>query len=119
VSVEVARRYGTALDEENWEEARELLDPDVEIIRPSGRRYEGADRWIEMLAASGSFENIDTTIEGRAYEQRNGEVIERKEIVHRWRADGTLAYTSREETRIGFREGRIASLRSTVEHHEP
>ena len=51
--VEVARRYGNALDEENWEEARELLDPDVEIIRPSGRRYEGADRWIGMLAASG------------------------------------------------------------------
>ena len=119
MSVEVARRYGNALDEENWDQARSLLDPDVEIVRPSGRRYEGADRWIGMLASSGGFENIVTTVEGRAYEQRNGEVVERKDIVHRWRADGSLAYTSREETRIGFRDGRIASLRSTVEHHEP
>jgi hypothetical protein len=119
VSVEVARRYGKALDEENWEEARALLDPDVEIVRPSGRRYQGADRWIGMLADSGGFENIVSTVEDRAYEQRNGEVVERKEIVYRWRDDGSPAYTSTEETSIGFRDGRIASLRSTVEHHEP
>ena len=119
MSVEVARRYGNALDDENWEEARKLLDPNVEIVRPSGRRYEGADRWIRMLASSGGFENIESSVAGRAYEHRNGVVVERTEIVHRWRADGSLAYTSREETRIGFRDGRIASLHSTVEHHEP
>ena len=119
MSVEVARRYGNALDEEDWEQVRSLLDPDVEIVRPSGRRYEGADRWVAMLADSGGFENITTSVEGRSYEQRNGEVVERKDIVHRWRSDGSLAYTSREETRIGFRGGLIASLHSTVEHHEP
>jgi hypothetical protein len=119
VSVEVARRYGNALDEKDWEEARSLLDPDVEIVRPSGRRYAGADLWIRMLASSGGFENIVTTVEGRAYEQRNGEVVERLNIVHRWKADGSLAYTSSEETKIGFRDGLIASMRSTVEHHEP
>ena len=119
MSVEVARRYGNALDEENWEEARELLDPDVEIVRPSGRHYQGADRWIQLLSDADGFDNIESDIAERAYEQRNGQVIERKQIVHRWRSDGSLAYTSREETRIGFRDGRIASLRSSVEHHEP
>jgi uncharacterized protein DUF4440 len=119
VTVELARRYGNALDAEEWEEARALLDPDVEIVRPSGRRYQGADRWIGMISQSGGFHNIDSTVDGRSYEQRNGAVVEVKDIVHRWREDGTVAYTSREETAISFRGGRIARLESTVEHREP
>jgi hypothetical protein len=119
VEVEVARRYGNALDAEDWEEARSLLDPDVEIIRPSGRHYAGADRWIELISKSGGFENITSHVGDRRYEQRNGQVIEVKEIVHNWVADGSVAYTSCEETAIGFRDGRIASLVSTVEHKAP
>ncbi len=114
----MARRYAQALEDCDWEAARGLLDPDVEIVRPSGRRYEGADRWIGLLADSEGFDNIESHTAEREYEQRNGEVVELKDIVHRWRDDGSVAYRSREETRIGFRDGRIASLRSTVEHHE-
>jgi hypothetical protein len=119
VSVDVARRYGNALDEEDWDAARSLLDAEVEIVRPSGRRYQGADRWIGMLCSGGGFENIEARVEGRGYEQRNGEVIERIDIVHRWREDGSLAYTSCEQTAIGFRDGRIVRRVSSVEHHEP
>jgi hypothetical protein len=118
VEVEVAQRYAKALEDCDWDTARGLLDPDVEIVRPSGRRYEGAERWIALLADSDGFDNIESHTAERAYEQRNGEVVEVKEIVHRWRDDGSEAYRSREETRIGFRAGRIASLRSTVEHHQ-
>ncbi|HEU5213457.1 MAG TPA: hypothetical protein VFU10_11860, partial [Gaiellaceae bacterium] len=32
------------------------------------------------------------------------------------RSDGALAYTSREQTTIGFRNGLIARMDSTVEH---
>ncbi|MGZ8694632.1 MAG: DUF4440 domain-containing protein [Gaiellaceae bacterium] len=119
MDVDVARRYGNALDQEDWDAARSLLDPEVEIVRPSGRRYQGAERWIGMLSSAGGFQNIESSVEDREYEQRNGEVIERKNIVHRWCDDGSLAYTSREETKIGFRDGRIARLESSVEHHEP
>ena len=119
MTVEVARRYGNALDAEDWEEAHALLDPDLEVVRPSGRRYHGADRWIELVSRPGGFENIESRIEGRTYEQCNGKVIEVKDIAHRWRESGALAYTSREQTSITFRDGRIARLESTVDHHEP
>jgi hypothetical protein len=119
VTVDVARRYGEALDDRDWETARQLLDPDVEIVRPSGRRYQGAERWIQLLTDSDGFDNIETEISARGYEQRNGRVVEVKDLVHRWRDDGSLAYTSREETVIAFRHGRIASLESTVEHTHP
>jgi hypothetical protein len=118
VSVEIARRYGEALDEHDWEEARQLLDPDVQIVRPSGRHYTGADRWIQLLSDSDGFDNIETEITARAYEQRNGQVIETKDLLHRWRDDGEVAYTSREETTIRFRNGLIARMDSTVEHHQ-
>jgi ketosteroid isomerase-like protein len=117
VTVDVARRYGEALDDRDWETARQLLDPDVEIVRPSGRCYQGAERWIQLLSDSDGFDNIASEIATRAYEQRNGEVVEVKDLVHRWRDDGALAYRSREETLIRFREGRISRMESTVEHH--
>jgi len=116
VTVDVARRYCQAIDECDWVTARTLLDPDVEIVRPSGRHYGGADRWIQLLSDSQGFDNIVSEVTGRAYEQRNGEVVEVKELVHRWRDDGQLAYTSREHTTIGFRNGLIARMDSTVEH---
>jgi ketosteroid isomerase-like protein len=119
VTVDVARRYGEALDDRDWETARQLLDPDVEIVRPSGRCYKGADRWIRLLRDSEGFDNIESEIAARAYEQRNGEVVEVKDLVHRWRDDGSPAYMSREETVIAFREGRIARMESTVEHSHP
>jgi ketosteroid isomerase-like protein len=119
VTVEVARRYGNALDAENWKEARALLAPDVEIVRPSGRRYRGADHWIELISRPHGFEKIDSHVGGRQYEQRNGKVVEVTDIVHHWCEDGALAYTSREETAITFRDGRIARLESTVEHKAP
>jgi len=53
VTVDVARRYGEALDDHDWETARQLLDPDVEIVRPSGRHYQGAERWIHVEAPGG------------------------------------------------------------------
>ena len=118
MTVDVVRRYGEALDDRDWETARQLLDPDVEIVRPSGRHYQGADRWIQLLSDSEGFDNIESEIAARAYEQRDGRVIEVKDLVHRWRDDGSLAYTSREETVIAFREGRIARMESTVEHHQ-
>ena len=119
VSVELARRYGNALDAENWDEARALLHPEVEIVRPSGRHYHGADRWIEMVSRPGGFQNIDSHVARRSYEQRNGRVYEVKDIVHHWTHDGSLAYTSREETCVTCRDGRIARLESNAEHHEP
>jgi ketosteroid isomerase-like protein len=119
VTVDVARRYGEALDDHDWETARQLLDPDVEIVRPSGRHYQGADRWIQLLSDSDGFDNIRSEIASRAYEQRDGRVVEITELVHRWRDDGSPAYTSREETVIAFREGRIARMESTVEHTHP
>jgi hypothetical protein len=119
VTVDVARRYGEALDDRDWETARQLLDPDVEIVRPSGRHYRGADRWIQLLSDSDGFDNIESEIATRVYEQRNGLVVEVKDLVHRWRDDGALAYTSREETTIAFRNGLIARLDSTVEHQHP
>jgi hypothetical protein len=119
VSVELARRYGNALDAENWDEARALLDPEVEIVRPSGRRYEGADRWIGMISQPGGFQNIKSEVASRSYEQRNGRVYEVKDMVHQWTDDGSLAYTSREETCVTCSDGRIVRLESTVEHHEP
>jgi hypothetical protein len=118
VTVDVARRYGEALDDHDWETARQLLDPDVEIVRPSGRHYQGAERWIQLLSDSDGFDNIESEITSRAYEQRNGQVVEIKDLVHRWRDDGELAYRSREETTIAFRNGLIARMDSTVEHHE-
>jgi hypothetical protein len=118
VTVDVARRYGEALDDHDWETARQLLDPDVEIVRPSGRHYQGAERWIQLLSDSDGFDNIETEITARAYEQRNGLVVELKDLAHRWRDDGELAYTSREETTIAFRNGLIARMDSTVEHHQ-
>ena len=119
MTVDVARRYAQALDDCDWETARGLLDPDVEIVRPSGRRYEGADRWIGLLADADGFDNIESETAARAYEQRNGQVVELKDIVHRWRDDGSVAYRSREQTVIGFRDGRIVRLESTVEHNQP
>jgi hypothetical protein len=116
VTVDVARRYCQAIDDCDWETARTLLDPEVEIVRPSGRRYEGADRWIGLLSDSEGFDNIESEVVARAFEHRNGEVVEVKDLVHRWRDDGGVAYTSREETTIGFRNGRIAHMDSTVEH---
>ena len=119
VTVEVARRYGNALDAEDWEEARSLLDEDVEVVRPSGRRYRGADRWIGMISEPARFDHIESHVDGRRYDRRNGKVVEIKDIVHHWREDGSLAYTSCEQTAITFRDGRIARLESTVEHREP
>jgi hypothetical protein len=119
VSVELARRYGNALDAEDWDKARALLDPDVEIVRPSGRRYHGAERWIGLISQSGGFQNIESDIVGRSYERRNDRVYEIKDIVHHWTHDGSLAYTSREETCVTCGDGRILRLESTVEHHEP
>jgi hypothetical protein len=119
VTVDVARRYGEALDDHDWDKARQLLDPDVEIVRPSGRHYRGAERWIQLLSDSDGFDNIQSEITARAYEQRNGQVIETKDLLHRWRDDGDVAYTSREETTIAFRNGLIARMESSVEHHQP
>ena len=116
MTVDVARRYCKAIDDCDWATARTFLDPDVEIVRPSGRHYTGADRWIQLLSDSQGFDNIVSEITERAYEHRNGEVVEVKELVHRWRDDGELAYTSREQTTIGFRKGLIARMDSTVEH---
>ncbi len=117
--LEAARRYGEAVEEGDWETALALLHPDVEVTRPSGRRYSGAQGWIDRLARSRGFRNIDTRCEGRSYEQRNGQVIEVVDIVHRWEHDGSLAYTSRETTTMSFEDGKIAALESTVVHHEP
>ncbi|MFN2471464.1 MAG: nuclear transport factor 2 family protein [Gaiellaceae bacterium] len=117
--IAVARRYGHALDTEDWDTARSLLDPDVEVVRPSGRRYRGAERWIGMISAQGGFQSIDTAVEGRDYEQRNGRVVETQEIVHRWRETGEVAYTSRERTTMTIRDGRIARLESEVVHRAP
>jgi hypothetical protein len=119
VSVELARRYGNALDAEDWDEARALLDPEVEIVRPSGRRYQGAERWIGLVSQSGGFQNIASQVAGRSYERRNGRVYEVTDVVHHWTHDGSLAYTSREETCVTCRDGHIVRLESTVEHHEP
>jgi ketosteroid isomerase-like protein len=119
VTVDVARRYAQALDDRDWETARGLLDADVEVVRPSGRCYKGADRWIALLSDSEGFDNIESEIAARAYEQRNRQVVEVTDIVHRWRDDGAPAYTSREHTVIGFRDGRIARMESTVEHNQP
>jgi ketosteroid isomerase-like protein len=118
VTVDVAQRYCQAIDDCDWETARTLLDPDVEIVRPSGRRYDGADRWIQLLADSDGFDNIESEVAARAWEHRNGEVVEVKDLIHRWRDDGSLAYRSREETVIEFRDGRIKRMESTVEHHQ-
>ena len=117
--LEAARRYGEAVEEGDWDAALALLHPEVEITRPSGRRYRGAKDWVERLARSRGVRNIDTRCEGRSYEQRNGQVIEVAEISHRWEHDGSLAYTSRETTTMSFRDGLIAALESTVVHHEP
>jgi len=117
VTVDVAKRYCQAIDDCDWATALTLLQPDVDIVRPSGRRYDGAERWIALLRESEGFDNIESEIAARAFEQRNGEVVEVKDLVHRWRDDGAVAYKSREETVIGFRDGRIARMESTVEHH--
>ena len=114
----MARRYGQALDDRDWETARGLLDPDVEVVRPSGRCYKGAERWIRLLSDSEGFDNIESDIAARTDEQRNGQVVEIKDIVQTWRDDGAVAYRSREETVIGFRGGLIARMESTVEHHQ-
>ena len=120
MEVELARRYGSALDAQDWETARSLLDPDVEVVRPSGRRYRGADRWIELLSEEeGGLGNIDSAVESREYEQRNGRVIETQRIVHRWRESGGPAYRSTETTELTFRDGRIARMASRVEHRAP
>jgi hypothetical protein len=119
VSVELARLYGNALEAEDWDQARALLDADVEIVRPSGRRYQGADRWIGMISQSNGFQNIRSEVASRSYEQRDGRVFEVKDVVHTWTHDGSLAYTSREETCVTCSDGRITRLESTVEHHEP
>jgi ketosteroid isomerase-like protein len=119
VTVEVARRYAEAVDEEDWDTARELLDPDIEVVRPSGRRVRGADEWLKRLARARGFRNLDSRCESRTWEQHDGHVREAMEIAHFWRHDGTLAYTSHEETVITFRDGRIAGLESSVEHREP
>ena len=116
MSVEVAKRYGRAVDSEDWQTARALLDPNVVVVRPSGRRYEGADRWIELISEPGDYANIETTVEAREYEKRDGAVVETTRIVHRWRHSGEIAYTSEETTEISFRGGRIARLASTVRH---
>jgi hypothetical protein len=117
--LESARRYGEAVEEGDWETALTLLHPEVEITRPSGRSYRGARDWVDRLARARGFRNLDTSCEGRSYEQRNGQVIEVLDIVHRWQHDGSLAYTSRETTTMTFRDGLIAALESSVVHHEP
>ena len=57
MSVELARRYGNALDAENWDEAQSLLDPEVEIVRPSGRRYQGAPRDYDVEGTASEHES--------------------------------------------------------------
>ena len=116
MSVEVAKRYGRAVDSEDWQTARALLDPNVVVVRPSGRRYEGADRWIELISEPDGDAKIDSTVEERTHEEHGGTVVETTRIVHRWRESGEIAYTSEETTEISFRGGRIARLASTVRH---
>ena len=104
------------MDHEDWETARSLLDANVVVVRPSGRRYDGADRWIAMLAEPGGYANIESAVERREYCEDAGAVIEKTHIVHRWRDTGEIAYTSDETTEIAFRDGQIARLASTVQH---
>ena len=116
MSLEAAKRYGEALDSGDWETARSLLDPHVVVVRPSGRRYEGADRWVALISKPGGRANIDSAVERRDYEEHGDTVVETAHIVHRWRATGEIAYTSNEKTEISFHHGRIARLASTVQH---
>ncbi len=119
MTAELVQRYREALDAGDFDTAHALLDPDVEIIRPSGRRYRGADTLRSLWERSGGSRNIASAIDGREYAEQNGRVRETCHISHHWIESGDLAYTSREETVITVRDGRIARMESTVEHREP
>jgi hypothetical protein len=112
--VEVARAYSDAVAGKDFPTARILLDPEVEVVPPSGRAY-GLQKLMDSWAGPG-FDHLDVTFEDRLVEpdDHDGAVV-RGTQVYRWKEDGSVAYARRQAARFDVRDGRIVRIVTTIE----
>ena len=112
-AVEVARAYSDAVAGRDFRTARTLLDPEVQIVPPSGRAY-GLKKLLESWAGPG-FDHLDTSFEDRLVEPDEQGAVVRGTQVYRWKEDGSVAYARRQAARFDVRDGRIVRIVTTIE----
>jgi ketosteroid isomerase-like protein len=112
-AVDVARAYFEALAVKDFRTARSLLDPDVEIVPPSGRAY-GLRKLVESWNGPG-FDHLEVSLEDRNVEPDGGGAVVHATQVYRWKEDGEVAYERKQAARYEVRDGRIVRIVTTIE----
>ncbi|MFN2627465.1 MAG: nuclear transport factor 2 family protein [Gaiellaceae bacterium] len=113
MSVDLARRYSDAVQARDYGTAESLLDPELEVVPPSGRPYGLAE--LRSAWAGPGFDHLEVALEQRDFEADGDEVVMRGKQVFRWKEHAEVAYVRSLETRYSFREGKIVRMEMSSE----
>ena len=109
----MARAYADAVHAREFETAAALLDPEVEVVPPSGRAY-GLDGLKASWTGAG-FDHLDVALEERELTAAGEGAVLRMLQVYRWREDGTVAYVRPLRTRFDVSGDRIVRIEIEVD----
>ena len=112
-AVEVVRAYSEALTVKDFRTARSLLDPEVEIVPPSGRAY-GLKKLLESWTGPG-FDHLEVSLVDQSVEPGDDGAVVHATQVYRWKEDGRVAYERKQAARYEVRDGRIVRIVTTIE----
>ena len=91
MSVELAERFAAAMDAEDIETVEEMLAADAEITDPSGKTVP-REAWLAAATAELPPAELESTLEGHAFEETPDGIVMSARQVFRWKESGELAY---------------------------